>query len=207
MRSCHLFCLFFSLDLYTFRGRGGCEKEYSLYACDNDEKDGQPLIRRHSRNTSWRCHILLFKTHVLIQKLSQSLKGWKCYIDDDVDCWRHGAVCRNLMYLKAWHDSKGWFCNTIHNVIDNTNSYCGIVEYLKQKKIVLMKEITIIFWDESEKLSGELRKLWGSFFGCKIIFCCVFVKILMRCVRLISLDLDLWSLLFWLMVDLSSFVI
>jgi hypothetical protein len=24
-------------------GRGGCEKEYSLYACDNDEKDGRPL--------------------------------------------------------------------------------------------------------------------------------------------------------------------
>jgi hypothetical protein len=24
-------------------GEGSCEKEYSLYACDNDEKDGWPL--------------------------------------------------------------------------------------------------------------------------------------------------------------------
>jgi hypothetical protein len=29
--------------LVHFQGEGGCEKEYSLYACDNDEKDGQPL--------------------------------------------------------------------------------------------------------------------------------------------------------------------
>jgi hypothetical protein len=30
--------------LYTFRGgEGGYEKEYFLYACDNDEKDGWPL--------------------------------------------------------------------------------------------------------------------------------------------------------------------
>jgi hypothetical protein len=33
--------LIFSLDLCTFRRE--CEKEYSLYACDNDEKDGRPL--------------------------------------------------------------------------------------------------------------------------------------------------------------------
>jgi hypothetical protein len=26
--------------LVHFQGRGGCEKEYSLYVCDNDEKDG-----------------------------------------------------------------------------------------------------------------------------------------------------------------------
>jgi hypothetical protein len=39
--------IIFSLDLYTFSQgegelEGGCEKEYSLYGCDNDEKDGRP---------------------------------------------------------------------------------------------------------------------------------------------------------------------
>jgi hypothetical protein len=34
--------IIFSLDLYTLQGGGDCEKEYSLYACDNDEKDGRP---------------------------------------------------------------------------------------------------------------------------------------------------------------------
>jgi hypothetical protein len=29
--------------LVQFQGEG-CEKEYSLYACDNDEKDGRPLM-------------------------------------------------------------------------------------------------------------------------------------------------------------------
>jgi hypothetical protein len=32
--------IIFFARLYTFRGdEGGCEKEYSLYAYDNDEKD------------------------------------------------------------------------------------------------------------------------------------------------------------------------
>jgi hypothetical protein len=35
--------IIFLPDFYTFRGERGCEKEYSLYGCDNDEKDGRPL--------------------------------------------------------------------------------------------------------------------------------------------------------------------
>jgi hypothetical protein len=27
-------------------GEGGCEKEYSLYACDNDEKDDRGFLRK-----------------------------------------------------------------------------------------------------------------------------------------------------------------
>jgi hypothetical protein len=36
--------IIFFARLVHFQGGGGvCEKEYSLYACDNDEKDGRPL--------------------------------------------------------------------------------------------------------------------------------------------------------------------
>jgi hypothetical protein len=35
--------IFFARLINFQRGEGGCEKEYSLYACDNDEKDGRPL--------------------------------------------------------------------------------------------------------------------------------------------------------------------
>jgi hypothetical protein len=36
--------IFFAGLVHFQGGEGGCEKEYSLYACDNGEKDGQPLI-------------------------------------------------------------------------------------------------------------------------------------------------------------------
>jgi hypothetical protein len=41
--------IIFFARLVHFQGRegGGCEKEYSLYACDNDEKDGWPLRLRN----------------------------------------------------------------------------------------------------------------------------------------------------------------
>jgi hypothetical protein len=32
---------FFARLAHFQGGEGGCEKEYSLYACDNDEKDGR----------------------------------------------------------------------------------------------------------------------------------------------------------------------
>jgi hypothetical protein len=36
--------IIFFARLVTFQGgEEGCEKEYSLYACDDDEKDGRPL--------------------------------------------------------------------------------------------------------------------------------------------------------------------
>jgi hypothetical protein len=35
--------IFFDRLVHFQGGDGGCEKEYSLYACDNDEKDGRPL--------------------------------------------------------------------------------------------------------------------------------------------------------------------
>jgi hypothetical protein len=35
--------IFFARLIHFQGGEGGCEKEYSLYACDNDEKDGRPL--------------------------------------------------------------------------------------------------------------------------------------------------------------------
>jgi hypothetical protein len=47
--------------LYTFRGRG-CEKEFSLDACDNDEKDGQPLNQIHILNNP--ALITTFDLHV-----------------------------------------------------------------------------------------------------------------------------------------------
>jgi DNA primase large subunit len=43
--------IIFFARLVHFQGERGCEKEYSLYACDNDEKDGRPLIRcTHDKN-------------------------------------------------------------------------------------------------------------------------------------------------------------
>jgi hypothetical protein len=35
--------IFFARLVHFQGGEGGCEKEYSLYACDNDENDGRPL--------------------------------------------------------------------------------------------------------------------------------------------------------------------
>jgi hypothetical protein len=35
--------IFFTTLIHFQGGEGGCEKEYCLYACDNDEKDGRPL--------------------------------------------------------------------------------------------------------------------------------------------------------------------
>jgi hypothetical protein len=39
------FIIFFAGLVHFQGGEGGCEKEYSLYACDNDEKDGRPITK------------------------------------------------------------------------------------------------------------------------------------------------------------------
>jgi hypothetical protein len=44
MESSTIIIIFFARLVHFQGGEGSCEKEYSLYACDNDEKDGpKPL--------------------------------------------------------------------------------------------------------------------------------------------------------------------